>query len=551
MRFPFVVAAAAILGLSLAACQPQSIGRPPCPAGKRCLEYGNGGDPQTLDPQRASLTNDYAIIAELIQGLTENGPNGEPVPGMAERWETSADGLVWTFHLRKALWSDGVPVTAHDFVFAYRRMLDPHFASNYSYMLYFLKNGEQVEAGTKSADELGVKAIDDLTLQLTLEHPAPYMLQLAKHQTFYPVPAHTIQRWGDAWTLPSHYVSNGPYMLTASKLGDYVRIEKNPRFWDAKDVCIDRIDFYPTTDTTSAERRVKRGELDVNNGFQSNRIDFLRHEGKMADYVRVNPYLLTAYITFNTKDVKAFRDVRVRQALSMDVDRDFLTTKLLRAGQVPTTAFVPGNIAGYVPPAERPRARWADWPFERRQAEARRLLAEAGYGPGHPLKFKLLTSTGSDSLLVPQALQAEWRLIGVDVTITQQEGQIVYQSLNTRDFEMSIPGWVADYNDPKTYLDLMKSGTGQQNYGDYSDPKYDALLNAADLEPDINKRAKLLAQAEQIMLDDANVAPLYNSVNRNLVSPRVTGWTNNALDVHRALYLCLKDAAPGGTKAIP
>ena len=540
--------AAAIMTSALAACQPQKAGRPPCPAGMRCLEYGNGADPQTLDPQRSSLTSDYAIIAELIQGLTENGPGGEVVPGMAERWEVSPDGLVWTFHLRPAVWSDGVPVTANDFVFAYRRMLDPKFGSSYSYMLYLLKNGEAVERGDVPPTALGVKALDARTLQLTLIHPAPYMLQLTKHQSYYPVPEHAVRRWGDAWTEPGHYVSNGPYVLVASRLSDFVRVEKNPRYWAAKNVCFDRINFYPTTDTTSAERRVKRGELEVNNTFHSSRIGFLRGEAGMADFVRVHAYLSTVYLAFNTKDVPAFADVRVRQALSMSVDRDFLTQKLLRAGQTPTTAFVPQVIADYEP---GPQARWSNLSFQQRLALARQLLAQAGYGPGHPLRFTFLTSTSTDSLLLPQALQEDWKSIGVQMSIVQQEAQIVYQSMNTRDFQMGIVAWIADYNDPKTYLDLLKTGTGQQNYGDYSNPAYDALLNAADNEPDLKKRADLLARAEQIMVDDAAVGPMYNSVNRNLVSPRITGWVDNAIDVHRALYLCLNDAGGNRPKSSP
>ena len=540
---------AAIMALGLAACQPQKgAGRAACPAGERCLEYGNLADPLTLDPDRQTTVNDYAITAELIQGLTDSGPDGQPVPGMADHWETSPDGLTWTFHLRKALWSDGTPVTAGDFVFAYRRILDPKVGAPYAYMLFQLKNGEAVSERKAPPESLGVRALDARTLQMTLEHPAPYMLQLVKHQTYFPVPEHVVRRWGDAWVEPGHMVSNGPYVLVSSKLGDYVRIQKNPLFWDARNVCFNRIDYYPTTDNEVAERRVKRGELDVNTTFASNRLGFLRGEDGMAAYVRVHPYLATTYIALNVGHVKALQDLRVRQALSMSIDRDFLTQKLLRAGQIPTTSFVPPYISGYEAGAH---AAWSSLTFAQRQDEARRLLAEAGYGPSHPLKIAMLVGIGSDALLLPQALAEDWKTINVDMTISQEESQLTFQSMQNRDFEISIIGWIADYNDPKTFLDLLKSGTGAQNYGDYSNPRYDALLNAADLEPDVHKRAHLLSQAEQIIIDDAAVIPLYYAVNRNLVSPRVTGWVDNVGDVHRGWYLCLNDAGQGRAKSAP
>ncbi len=524
---------------ALAACQ-QKASRPPCPAGKLCLEYGNTTDPATLDPPKATLIPEAAIIGELMQGLMEDGPDGAPVPGMATRWETSPDGLTWTFHLRPALWSDGVPVTADDFVFSYRRMLDPATASSYAYLLYLLKNGEAINGGKAAPASLGAEALDPHTLRLTLEHPAPYLPQLLKHQSYYPVPAHTVRRWGDAWTQPGHYVGNGPYTLVSWRLGDYLRIQKNPLFHDADKVCIDRIDFYPTQDTISAERRVQRGELDVNNLIQSSRVGFLR-KGPLAPFIRVHPYLGTFYLTFNVRDVPAFRDIRVRRAIGMAIDRDFITHKLMRAGQVAGTAFVPVGIAGYGPPGPgRPHAAWADQPLAWRQAEARRLLAAAGHGPGRPLSVELKTPNSAPSVLLVQAVQADLAAVGVNARILQEDGQVAYQSFEARDFQLGSMAWIADYNDPLTFLALMRSDTGAQNYGGYANPVYDALLNQSDREPDAARRTALMARAEQIMLDDGYVAPIYTSVNLNLVSPRITGWTDNDVNVHRAIYLCMR-----------
>jgi oligopeptide transport system substrate-binding protein len=336
-------------------------------------------------------------------------------------------------------------------------------------------------------------------------------------------------------------VSNGPYRLVSWRLGDALRVEKNPYYRDAAKVCVDRIDFYPTQDTVSAERRVKRGELDVNNFIVSSRVAFLRGPGGMSRFVRTHPYLSNTYMAFNVRDVPALRDLRVRQAIAMAIDRAFITGKLLRAGQTPTSAFVPAQIAGYLPPgAPHPRAYWADWSLARRQAQARQLLAQAGYDRRGPLKLELKTPNLATSILIAQAVQADLRAVGVEATLRQEESQVAYQSFEAKDFQVGLLSWIADFSDPLTFLTLMKSDTGAQNYGDYANPRYDALLDQADHEPDATRRATILAQAEQIMLDDANIAPLYVGVNLNLVSPRVTGWVDNAVDIHPARYLCVR-----------
>jgi len=531
----FVLAAAA--AFLLAACQGK-VQRPACPAGQVCLEYGSSSEPLTLDPQKSNLIDEFTIIGNLIMGLTTDSPTAEPIPGMAERWETSADGKTWVFHLRDARWSDGRPVTAQDFVYSYRRMLDPDTASIYAYMLYLLKNGQAVNEKKAPPESLGVRAIDARTLELTLEHPAPYLPEILKHQSFYPVPQHVVEKYGDAWVRPGNYVSNGPYKLVDWRLGDYVRVEKNPYFFEADKVCVDRINHYPTADVVSAERRIKRGELDINTSFQSNRIDRLRQE--IPAYVHTHVSLATSYLSLNTKDVQAFKDVRVRRALSMAVDREFITDKLMRAGQLPAYSFVPPGTANYERGAE---LRWRPLSFPQRQAEARRLLAQAGYDAKRPLKIEIKAANTTDTLLIMQAIQADWRQVGVEASVVQAEGQIAFADYRNRNFDVGSMSWYADYNDPLTFLGLLKSDTGAQNYADYSNPRYDALLNASDLEPDAARRAAILRQAEQLMLDDEGLIPIFFVVNRNLVNPRVTGWVDNLSNYHRARFLCVKGAA--------
>jgi len=532
MPSPRLLLAAA--ALATAGCQDK-VHRPACPAGQVCLEYGNETEPLTLDPQTSNLNTEARIVGDLMMGLTTEAPDATPQPGMATSWSASPDGLTWTFHLRDAKWSDGAPVTADDFVYAYRRILDPKTASIYAYLVTLLKNGQQVNAGKAAPEALGARAIDPRTLELTLEHPAPYLPQILMHQSFYPVPKHVVERLGDAWVRPGNYVSNGAYKLVAWELGDLVQVAKNPLFFDAAHVCVDRIDYYPTADVVSAERRVQRGELDLNTTFQSNRLQHLKEA--MPGYAR--PYLTlgTYYLSFNTRDVKPLKDPRVRRALSEAIDRDFMAEKLQRAGQRPAYSFVPPGVANYAYGAQ---VRWAKESLPQRQIEARALLAQAGFGPRRPLRLEIKVPNSTETLLLMEAVQADWRDIGVETTLVQNEGQIAFAAYHDRDFQVGAMGWFADFNDPVTFLGLLKSDTGPQNYGDYKNPAYDALLARADQEPDAGRRAQILARAEQIMLDDEAMAPISFLVSRNLVSPKVTGWVDNALNFHRARWLCLK-----------
>ena len=529
-----VLVAALLLSGLLAGCQGK-VQRPVCPAGKVCLEYGNNSEPLTLDPQKSNLIDEFTIVADLIVGMTTDGPDASPIPAMATSWETSPDGLTWTFHMRDAVWSDGVPVTADDFVYAYRRILAPETASIYAYLVYILKNGQAVNEGKAPPETLGVRALDPHTLQVVLEHPAPYLPELMKHQSFFPVPRHVIEKYGDAWVQPGHYVGNGPFRLVSWRLGDRIQVEKNPRFWDAKNVCIDRINYYPTPDLVSAERRMQRGELDINTSFQSNRLAHMNEV--MPGYARAHVSLATFYLSFNTRDVAPLKDKRVRRALSEAIDRDFITRKLMRAGQVPAYSFVPPGTANYT---AGPKTAWAGMPLAQRQIEAKALLAQAGYTARRPLNLEIKTQNNTDSLLLSEAVQADWRAIGVEATIAQNESSVAFAAYRNRDFQIGTMSWYADFNDPVTFLGLMKSDVGAQNYGDYKSPAYDALLAQADQEPDAAKRAQILARAEQTMLDDEGMAPVYFVVNRNIVNPKITGWVDNSENFHRARWLCVK-----------
>ncbi len=524
-----LIALAAVLALT--ACGPKQAAKT-CAPGHRCLHIGNIVDPESIDPQHVGNKNDDNIVGNLMMGLTTGDINDNAIPGMAKSWDISPDGLVWTFHLRDAVWSDGVPVTADDFVFGLRRVLAPDIASNVAYLIYFIVGAQAYNEGKGPAEAVGVKALDPHTLRITLTHPTPYLPQMAKHHSMFPAPRHIVEKYGEDWTK-DHYVSNGAYTFESWRLGDRLKLIKNPRFFDAKNVCLDELYFYPTSDSIAAERRVLRGELDWNNDIQSNRIPRLQRDA--PKFVRINTTLATTYLAFRGSD-PLFKDVRVRRALSMAVDREFITSKLLRGGQKPAFTFIPPGIANY---GAAPTPDWAAWPYERRQNEARRLLGEVGYGPKHPLKIEITHRNTADPSLFMPAIQADWAAIGVQATLQPLEGQIAYQSYRARAFQIADAAWSGDYDDPKTFLDQMRSQAGQMNYGDYNNPAYDAFLDQADNEPDAAPRAAILARAEALMLGDAPIVPIYFWVNKNLVRPEVTGFGDSIMDNHRARWMCV------------
>jgi oligopeptide transport system substrate-binding protein len=534
MKRLFALGGAVLLAAVLSGCGPEKAVRAPCPAGKVCLEMGIGAEVNSIDPNKITASWEDQVVGDLMIGLVQSDMNGKPTPGMATHWDVSPDGLKWTFHLRNAKWSDGAPVTADDFVFSLQRILKPETASEFAALLYVFKNAEAVNQGKAPSSAVGVRATNAKTVEYTLEHPAPYLLELAMHQTMYPVPKHVVEKLGDQWLRPGSYVSNGPYKLVSWKLGDRIVAVKNPLFWDADQVCIDRVSYYPTEDRTSGERQVKSGSLDTHTPLNPNRIAFLRTD--MPGYVRTAPMLGTTYFAFNT-NLPKFQDKRVRQALSMSIDREFITGKVRNNGEPPAYTFVPPGIANYTPP---PPPAWAAWPYEKRVAEAKRLLAAAGYGPKRPLRFEF-TFRGYDPTGMYAAVQADWRKMGVEATLLATETQIAYQQLRIRDFEVGDVAWVADYNDAMNFLYLLQSKTGGMNYSDYNNPAYDALLAQADNERDVIKRAAIMRRAEKLMLDDFVIIPFYSYVTSSVTNPRVTGFASNVVDKHRIRYMCFAD----------
>lgn len=504
-------------------------------ASPQVLRRGNGAEPDTLDPHLASGDWENNIIGDLFLGLTTENIHGRPIPGCAESWTTSDDGLVWTFKLRPGLvWSDGVPISAADFVWSWRRILDPKTAARYAFILYVVQHAEEINAGKRPLEDLGIRALDDLTLEVTLGQPAPFLPGLLKHYTSFAVPRHAFDKHGRAWVQPGNMVSNGAYVLAEHVPNSYIKLVKNPRFFDAANVVIEEVLFYPIDDERSALTRYRAGEIDMNiasNGFPIQQLDWLQQN--MPGQARIYPRLTVEYVFTNMRR-PPFDDIRLRRALNLMIDRDLLVEKVKRDGSAPAASFVPHVVDNYVQSA---RFDFADWPMERRKAEAIRLLAEAGYGPERPLTFEFQYRSSYDRRRLYVAMSAIWKDAHIIARMAANESRVHYNRVQQDDFVVAEGGWVGDYNDPQTFLSLIETSAGVFNYPGYSNPRYDRLMSDAKVMLDMSARAAVMAQAEQIALDECAVMPFNFVTSKNLVSPRIEGFEDNAENTHRTRWM--------------
>lgn len=515
----------------LAACSPTS------PHSGMTLNRGNIGEPKSLDPDYVDLQLENNIVGDLLVGLVTEDREGNPIPGAALNWQTSPDGKSWTFHLRPHTWSDGTPVTSHDFAFAWRRILDPHTAADYAYNLWLFKNAQAITEGKMPPRALGVETPDDSTLVVHLEHPAPYLPQLLMHETTYPLPQHVVEKYGKDWSAGGHYVSNGPYMLKEWDPGDHITLVKNPRFYDAKNVAIDTLNYFPTLDSAAALRRLRAGELDTQNPLPALQIDWLRSH--MADALQMHPFLGIAYIQANFTH-PPLGDVRIRKALSMAIDREAIVNKVYRLGETPAYGMIPKGMADY---PWSPALDFVDKSYPQRIAEAQALMRAAGYGPQTRLTLSFETIADPDSKRFAAAIQAMLKQIYVDIDIVSVDIQIHFSNLEQHNFELAGSSWVADFNDATNFLDILRYKSGN-NYGYYHNPAYDALLDEAQDQTDVAKRGAMLRAAEQIAMNDYAWIPVRFMVTRDLVQPYVKGWVSNVRNVNRSRWLSVGQRPP-------
>jgi oligopeptide transport system substrate-binding protein len=447
---------------------------------------------------------------------------------MARSWSLSKDGLVYTFNLRDASWTDGRKVTAHDFVYAWERVLNPKTGAEYAYQLFYLKNGEEYNKG-KLTDfsQVGVKALDDKTLQVTLRAPTPYFVFLTTFYTLYPVPRWAVEAHGQDWVKPGKIVTNGPFKLASWVPQRELVLEKNPAHWDAGTVKLQKVIFMPTEDTNTAFKQFLAGDSDWVPTVPPAQID----AAKQKPEYYVTPYLGTYYFRLNTTKPPT-NDPRVRKALSMAVDRDSLTKFVTKSGEIPTSSFVPVNMPGY----ERVRG----LPFD--PVAARKTLAEAGFpeGKGFP-KTELLYNTNELHRAIAQAVQQMWKEhLNIELDLVNVEWKVYLDRQRNLDYQISRAGWIGDYVDPNTFMDMWVTGGGNNQTG-WGNKRYDDLIARAGRTLEARERMKLFNDAEKMLVvDELPIMPLYTYVNKGMLSRKVKGWHPNILDQHPLKYISIE-----------
>lgn len=496
------------------------------------LHRGTNTEPRSLDPHRAVGNSAAVILYDLFTGLMTLDAAGKVTPGVAEAYSVSDDGLTYTFTLRpNTAWSDGTPLTAQDFVYSFQRVLTPETAARFASQLYPIVNARAVNRGEVEPDALGVAAIDDRTLVVSLNKPTAYLPQLMASNATSPVPRHVIEVEGRSWTRPGKMVSNGAYKLIEQVPATLIRAEKNDAFYDAANVSIDEIVYYPTENQGTSLSRFRAGELDVILNFPADQIPRIRET--MPETLHITPALGVYYLAPNVRKAP-FDDPRVRRALSLAIDRDAIVARLLPPGTTAATNIVPRVTSGYNGTA----ADYADTPITDRMQQARALLTEAGYDQDTPLTFSLKTDPIEQNRRIAVALTSMWRGIGVQVDTDTTGASDVNRDGRTGNFEMIRWTWFGPFDDAATFLGLLDSSNGANVTG-YANPDLDTKLATSNAERDSEKRQALLAEAEAIINADQPVIPLYFHAGRRLVSPVVEGWVDNARSANLTRYLAL------------
>jgi oligopeptide transport system substrate-binding protein len=500
------------------------------------LYRGNGAEPETLDPHHSTGMTEFELELELFEGLVQYGPAGEPVPGVADRWTVSDDGLTYRFHLRpEARWSNGDPVVGDDFVYAFRRAVDPATASSYAFILFPILNAEAITSGGAKPESLGIAAPDPHTVVITLKAPTPYLLGLLTHHMAFPMHRATIEAGGDRWTRPGRLVGNGAYQLARWVPQSEITLVRNPRYWNADAVKVERVVFVDTEDQGAALRRYRAGELDVTYTLPIDQVEWVtRH---LPGELHTASLLMTSYYAFNLA-LPLFKDnPKLRRALDLAIDRATLVDQVMRGGAVTAYSWVPPGVGGRY---RTQRPAWAGEGQAARDRTARQLYAEAGFGPQRPARFELLYSTGENQRRIAIAVAGMWQqTLGAVVSLRNEEWKVYLRSRADKAFQVIAEGWIGDYNDANTFLELMKSDIGDQNSSGYVNPAYDALMKRAEATGELTARAALMEQAERIMLDDVPIIPVSHGVGRRLVKPWVAGWVDNIVDVHPTRYLAI------------
>lgn len=501
------------------------------------LHLGNGDQIEDVDPQVVTGVTEHNVIAALFEGLLSEDPKTRQLaPAVAERWEVSPDQVHYKFYLRQnAKWSNGDPITATDFVRSYQRILSPGLGSEYANMLFPIKNAEAFFRGEiKNFDEVGVKALDDRTLEITLRSPTPYLLSMiANHYSWYPVHIPTIEKFGKidqrgtAWTKPGNLVGNGAFILTDWRVNDIIIVKKNPLYWDAATVKLNEIRFYPIQSLDTEERAFRSGQLHVTYECPRNKVQ--SYQQSHPHLIRIAPYLGSYFYRINTTR-KPFDDKRVRQALAMTIDRESLTKNISRAGEIPALT--------YVPPASSPLYKSPAGISPNVEA-AKKLLAEAGYPDGKGLKVEIHFNTQENHRKIAEAIQEMWvKNLGAQVTLVNHEWKVYLDAQDTLNYDVSRAGWIADFIDPNAFLELFVTGGGNNDTG-WSNKEFDKLIEQAAFTAEPENRMQTLQRAETILLEEMPLIPIYFYTKPYLIDPSVKEWNPNVMGhtVYKYVYL--------------
>ncbi|NCB41535.1 MAG: peptide ABC transporter substrate-binding protein [Clostridia bacterium] len=528
MKKLLVLLLALCMVLSLAAC-----GGGQAEEGGDDLTVCFASEPSTIDPALNSAVDGAIMLHHTFEGLIkwvdDGDGNAKLAPGMADSWDISEDGKVYTFHLKEgALWSDGEPVTAYDFEYAWKRLVDPATAADYSYMLDCVLNGpEIIYDGTMMPEDLGAKALDESTFEVTLHTAIPYFEEIAAFPAAFPVRQDIIEANGDQWTFdPATYIGNGPFMVSEWVHNSYILMVQNPNYYDVEALGPNSIKFALMDDDNAMLAAFNSGELDFNEGYPIDEVPTLLESGqlKIADYIG------TYYTCFQTQRAP-FDDPLVRKAFSLVIDRNFIVNQITRAGQVAAGGYVPSGIYDADGPGSDFREVGGDYysiaaeDYEANCDMARELLAEAGYpnGEGFPI-VEYLYNTSDAHRVIGEALQNMWQTeLGVQVTISNQDWAVFLDTRKNGDYSIARNGWIADYNDPISFLDMWITGGGN-NDAQYANPEYDALITAAKSSSDPAVRMEAMHAAEDILLTENVVAPIYFYTQPYMVSDALTGW---------------------------
>ncbi|HAZ0554698.1 ABC transporter substrate-binding protein [Enterobacter hormaechei] len=504
-------------------------------ADKQELVRNNGSEPASLDPHKVESDVEFNIISDLFDGLVSVSPAGEIQPRLAEKWENK-DNTVWTFHLRPGItWSDGTPITAEDIVWSWQRLVDPKTASPYASYPGSMRivNGADIAEGKKAPESLGVKAINDTTLEVTLTQPNAAFLAMLAHPSLVPIDKVLVGRFGDKWTKPEHFVSSGAYKLSQWVVNERIVAVRNPKYWDNEHTVINKVTYLPISSEAADVNRYKAGEIDIVYTVPINQ--FAQLKKTLGSELDVSPQLATYYYQFNTTR-PPFNDARVRKALNLALDKDIIAGKVLGQGQRPAWLISQTDIGG----VKLQNPDYASWPMDKRIAEAKKLLAEAGFNDNHPLSFNLLYNTSESHQRIAIAASSMWKKnLGVEAKLQNQEWKTMLDTMHTHNFDAVRYAWIADYDDAATFLNTFRTGDSQ-NTTQYSNPDYDRALANAAKSKTAEERGKFYQQAEDLLGRDVPAIPVYHYVRTHLVKPWVGGFTPDKLGYYYTKDMYIK-----------